>query len=62
MNEPVFWIAPLAALLAMIFAWIFYKDMVSQDQGTERMKEIGEHVRQGSMAYLRQQYKIMALV
>ena len=62
MNEPVFWIAPLAAVLAMVYAWIFFKDMVRQDQGTALMQEIGDHVRHGAMAYLRQQYKVMALV
>lgn len=62
MNEPVFWIAPLGAILALIFAYRFYRDMLSQDQGTERMREIGDHVRHGAMAYLRQQYKIMLLV
>jgi K(+)-stimulated pyrophosphate-energized sodium pump len=62
MNEPVFWIAPLAALLAMVFALIFFRDMIRQDQGTARMLEIGDHVRHGAMAYLRQQYKVMLLV
>ncbi|MBK1643153.1 sodium-translocating pyrophosphatase [Thiocapsa imhoffii] len=62
MNEPVFWIAPIAAVLALIYARTFFKAMLSHDAGTARMREIGEHVRQGSMAYLRQQYKIMLLV
>lgn len=62
MNEPVFWIAPIAAFFALVFARKFFKAMVVQDQGTERMIEIGDHVRHGAMAYLRQQYKIMFLV
>ncbi|MGM0386286.1 MAG: sodium/proton-translocating pyrophosphatase, partial [Actinomycetota bacterium] len=61
MNEPVFWIAPIAALLALAFALVFYRGMVSQDQGTDRMIEIGDHVRTGAMAYLRQQYKVMGI-
>lgn len=61
MNEPVFWIAPIAALLALGFALVFYRGMVSQDQGTDRMIEIGDLVRRGAMAYLRQQYKVMGI-
>jgi K(+)-stimulated pyrophosphate-energized sodium pump len=62
MNEPVFWIAPIAVLLAMIYARKFFKEMLRQDQGTALMQEIGDHVRHGAMAYLRQQYKVMFLV
>jgi K(+)-stimulated pyrophosphate-energized sodium pump len=62
MNEPLFWIAPLAALLAMFFAWRFFTEMRGQDEGTEAMKRIGAYVRRGSLAYLRQQYRIMIVV
>jgi K(+)-stimulated pyrophosphate-energized sodium pump len=62
MNEPVFWIAPIAALMAMLFAWRFYKTMTREDEGTELMREIGAHVQDGAMAYLRQQYRIMLIV
>jgi K(+)-stimulated pyrophosphate-energized sodium pump len=62
MNEPLFWIAPLAALVALVFAWIFFRDMRQQDEGTGVMRRIGRHVRHGAMAYLRQQYRIMLLV
>ncbi len=62
MNEPIFWIAPIASILALVFAWRFYRDMLVEDQGTELMQRIGTYVRNGSMAYLRQQYKIMLVV
>ena len=62
MNEPVFWIAPIAAVLAMVFAWRFFSDMRKQDDGTDEMRRIGSLVRIGAMAYLRQQYKVMLLV
>ncbi|WP_058553624.1 sodium-translocating pyrophosphatase [Thiohalocapsa sp. ML1] len=62
MTEPVFWIAPIAALVAMIFAWRFFREMQAEDEGNEKMRTIGGHVRAGSMAYLRQQYKIMFVV
>ncbi|MBK5966490.1 sodium-translocating pyrophosphatase [Thiocystis minor] len=62
MNEIVFWIAPIAAIAALVYAWGFYKEMIRQDQGTALMQEIGGHVSRGAMAYLWQQYKIMSLV
>ena len=62
MIDPLLWIAPLAALIALVFAGLFFLDMKRQDEGTVLMREIGQHVRQGAMAYLRQQYRIMLLV
>ena len=61
-TEPLFWLAPVAALVALFFAWLFFRDMRRQDSGTEPMRRIGGHVRQGAMAYLRQQYRVMAAV
>ena len=53
---------PVAALLALAFALLFYRAMVRRDEGTETMRRIGQHVREGAMAYLRQQYRIMLRV
>ena len=62
MNEPLFWTAPVAALVGLLFACFFFRDMKRQDEGTEVMRRIGQHVREGAMAYLRQQYRVMLLV
>ena len=62
MNEPLFWLAPAAAFAALLFAGYFFLDMRRQDEGTDVMRQIGQHVRQGAMAYLRQQYRIMLIV
>ncbi|MBV5310469.1 sodium-translocating pyrophosphatase [Chromatium okenii] len=62
MNQLVFWIAPIAAIAALVYAWRFYKEMLQHDQGTALMQEIGGHVSRGAMAYLWQQYKIMFMV
>ena len=62
MNEPLFWLAPVAAVVALLFAWLFYRDMCRQDGGNEQMRLIGKHVREGAMAYLRQQYRVMVAV
>jgi len=62
MDEPVFWIAPLAAALALVFAWIFFREMSRSADGTELMRTIGGHVARGAAAYLRQQYRTMLVV
>ncbi len=62
MNNSIFWLVPLAAILALIFAWIFFKNMMKSSEGNDRMKEIAKHVRDGAMAYLNRQYKVVAMV
>ncbi|HBZ34233.1 MAG TPA: sodium-translocating pyrophosphatase, partial [Bacteroidales bacterium] len=51
-----------ASFLALGFAYYFYRDMLSRDEGTDLMKKIAAHVRQGAMAYLKQQYKVVTIV
>ncbi|WP_418983938.1 sodium-translocating pyrophosphatase [Alistipes sp.] len=62
-NIPsIFWIVPAASVFALVVAWIFYRLMKREDEGTPRMREIAAHVRKGAMAYLRQQYKVVGIV
>ena len=58
----VFWLIPLASVVALGMAWFFFRTMMKEDEGTDRMKEIAEHVRKGAMAYLKQQYKVVTAV
>ena len=51
-----------ASLIALGFAFFFFKQMMKMDEGTDTMKKIALHVRKGAMAYLKQQYKIVLLV
>ena len=60
--HPLFWLVPVASVVALCMAWFFFKSMMSADEGTPRMKEIAEHVRKGAMAYLKQQYKVVLYV
>lgn len=62
-NIPsIFWFVPAASLIALGFAFWFYLRMKRESEGTERMRQIAQHVRSGAMAYLRQQYKVVAVV
>ena len=63
MDIPVvFWIIPVASLCALGMAWAFFRQMMKEDEGTPRMREIAAHVRSGAMAYLKQQYKVVSIV
>ena len=58
----LFYLVPAAALLALLFAWIFFRQMYRESEGTPTMKEIAQYVREGAMAYLKQQYKVVIAV
>ena len=62
-NIPlIFWLVPVAAVVALGFAWYFFRAMMRESEGTPRMQEIASHVRKGAMAYLKQQYRVVAIV
>lgn len=58
----LFYAVPAAAIVALFFAWLFYHQMRKEDEGTPTMKEIARYVREGAMAYLKQQYKVVTIV
>ena len=63
MNIPsVFWLVPVASVMALGMAWFFFSQMMKEDEGTPRMREIALYVRRGAMAYLKQQYKVVSIV
>ena len=62
MITPIFWIIPVASILALVFAWFFFRQMMKESEGTELMAKIARHVRKGAMSYLKQQYKVVASV
>ncbi|MBQ9192526.1 MAG: sodium-translocating pyrophosphatase [Bacteroidales bacterium] len=58
----LFYLVPAAAVVALLFAWIFFRQMFKESEGTPTMKEIAQYVREGAMAYLKQQYKVVIIV
>jgi inorganic pyrophosphatase/K(+)-stimulated pyrophosphate-energized sodium pump len=58
---PVWWVAPISAIIALLMAFYFYKSIMKTNEGSDRMKEIAQHVREGAYAYLRRQYKVVAI-
>ena len=58
----IWWIAPIGALIALGFALYFYRAVMKQDEGTAAMQDIAQSVREGAMAYIKQQYKVVGIV
>ncbi|MEE1563304.1 MAG: sodium/proton-translocating pyrophosphatase, partial [Alphaproteobacteria bacterium] len=56
----LYWFAPVGALIALVFAYLFYQEVNSYDEGNDTMREIAGHVREGAMACLEQQYREVA--
>ena len=62
MSNSIVYIVLCASILALAFAYIFFKQMMKEDEGTDLMKKIAAYVRKGAMAYLKQQYKVVTIV
>jgi K(+)-stimulated pyrophosphate-energized sodium pump len=58
----LWWIAPISSALALVFAFVFYKMMMSANPGTPKMIEIAQYVKEGAYAYLFRQYRVVAMV
>ena len=58
----IWWVAPIGAILALLFAHLFYKQVMECDEGDPEMIEIAAHVRDGALAYLKRQYRVVAIV
>ena len=58
-----FWVlAPLASMTSLVIAFLFFKKLISSSEGTPKMIEIAGYVKEGAMAYLHRQYKVVAIV
>ncbi|MCM1484186.1 MAG: sodium-translocating pyrophosphatase [Muribaculaceae bacterium] len=62
MENQLFWLVPASSIVALAFAYYFYRSMKRESEGTPVMQKIAGYVRQGAMSYLRQQYKIVGIV
>ncbi|MGL5972146.1 MAG: sodium-translocating pyrophosphatase [Oscillospiraceae bacterium] len=56
MNFDLMVFTPVGALVALLFSFICFKNVLKEDEGTDRMKEISKYIRDGANAYLRRQY------
>ncbi len=58
--HPAYFVAPIGGVAALLMAMSFSKSVMTHSEGDEEMVTIAEHVRQGAMAYLKRQYKVVA--
>ena len=61
-TPTVWYVVPVASIIALLMAWFFFRSMMKMDEGTQAMKDIAQYVREGAMAYLRQQYRTVGIV
>ena len=60
--DNLLFMVPIASVLALAVAFIFYKQIFSLDKGTPEMQAISDKIEEGAMAYLRQQYKTIGII
>lgn len=58
----LFYLVPISSLVALFFAYYFFRNMMKESEGTSQMKKIAQYVREGAMSYLKQQYKVVSIV
>jgi K(+)-stimulated pyrophosphate-energized sodium pump len=60
-NGLFYFVPPIAALAALVYAFIKASWVGKQDPGTERMQKISGWVSDGAMAFLKTEYKYLAI-
>ena len=53
--------APILGVIGLLFAGVLYSYVVKQDAGNDKMKELAEAIHSGAMAFLKREYKILAI-
>lgn len=59
--EQIIWYIPLAGLLGLIFMYLKTKWVTQQESGTETMQRIAGNISTGAMAFLKAEYKVLAV-
>jgi K(+)-stimulated pyrophosphate-energized sodium pump len=58
----LFWLAPIAGIAALLMARVFSASVMKRSEGDEEMVRIAQAVREGAIAYLFRQYKVVSIV
>ena len=60
MTEELVYVAPVAGVLALLFAWLKARWVKQQDSGTDAMREIARRIQEGAMAFLGREYRVLS--
>jgi K(+)-stimulated pyrophosphate-energized sodium pump len=60
--SPIVMFAPMGSLLSLLFALYLSKTTKRHDEGTDMMRQIAQAVREGARAYLKRQYRVVAII
>ncbi len=60
--DPLLYVIPIAGVVGLLFAGYLTWNVFRRDTGTPEMREIGDAIRVGAMAYLARQYKTIAII
>lgn len=55
------YLAPVGAVVALLFVWFLWKKVMKSEEGNETMKKIALSIRKGANAYLKRQYLGVAI-
>ncbi|RZK61558.1 MAG: sodium-translocating pyrophosphatase, partial [Hymenobacter sp.] len=58
---PVLYAVPALGLLALLYTWVRAGWVARQDAGDERMRTIAGYIADGAIAFLKAEYKVLAL-
>lgn len=61
MNSNILYVVAGIGVIALVFAWLKTIWVNRQDPGTEKMQEIGAAIREGTMAFLYCEYKVLLI-
>ena len=59
--DSIVFLAIGAGILALGLAVVFVRYVLSQDEGTDQMKEIAGAIKEGAIAFLHKEYQILAV-
>jgi len=60
-QSQLIWFSLVGAIFALVYALIKSRWINKQDPGNEKMQEIGKAVREGAMAFLAREYRVLAI-
>ena len=60
-TQTLLYLFPLSGLIALIFAYVKSVSINKEEVGTDAMREIAGHIREGAMAFLSREYKVLSI-